>query len=263
MPGRSTCAESSVDCGSATRTPAQAHLLASGGGSGRGRRCSPPIPRSTRRPATVSAPSAVSWPDLLALLALPRLQRPDHGRAGSRRGRARRAARRGRAAIDDESRMTATTKYEAIAPASRAVMSNAPPARMRVVRDGGDDLARRQARPDRRAGRAPRGARRPGPSGSAACSQLLTATRCAERPGHGLDDAEPEQSTPPTRAVPALSPVADAVVDRAAEGVRQQRLREHPDDPEDHPEQRACRAAGARPRPGSASGSGCRASPDR
>ena len=57
-----TWAASSVDCGSATRTPAVAHLLRAACGSASKNACSPPMPRSTRRPAAVSAPSAVSWP---------------------------------------------------------------------------------------------------------------------------------------------------------------------------------------------------------
>jgi ABC-type multidrug transport system fused ATPase/permease subunit len=61
IPGRSTCAASSVDCGVATRTPATRTDCERLRYRSRNAR-SPPIPRSTRSPAAVSAPRAVSFP---------------------------------------------------------------------------------------------------------------------------------------------------------------------------------------------------------
>ena len=126
-PGRSTCAESSVAWGSATRTPAR--RTSSERLRYRSRKTrSPPMPRSTRRPATVSAPTAVSWPTCSRCSRCRACSgRITVDRLATRTGTPSSTTRPSR--VDADSRIAATTKYEAIAPASRAVMSNAPPAR--------------------------------------------------------------------------------------------------------------------------------------
>ena len=76
-PGRNTCAASSSDCGSATRTPAPRTSWDSPVAVEEP--CSPPIPRSTRSPADGVGAERGELPDLVALVALARLQRLEHG----------------------------------------------------------------------------------------------------------------------------------------------------------------------------------------
>ena len=105
----------------------------------------------------------------------------------------------------------------------------------RVVRDGRDDLARGQARANRRAGQ--RCVVRDDLDHPVAGLQpVADRDPVAEGAGDRLDDSEAEQGPCPGEQRLGVAG-ADALVDRAAEHPRQQRLREHPDDPEGHPEQ--------------------------
>ena len=95
-----------------------------------------------------------------------------------------------------------------------------------------------------------------------ASSQLSTATRCRMTPATAwiTPRASSAATQQPERRVVA---VGEPVVDRLAEHVGHQRLRDHPDDPEQRRRRRACRAGGARPRAVTAPASACRAGPDR
>ena len=77
-PGTNTCAASSVDCGSATRTPCEPHLLGAAPVAVEERLLAADPAQHAQPGGRVGAEGG-ELPDLLALLALPRLQRLDHG----------------------------------------------------------------------------------------------------------------------------------------------------------------------------------------
>ena len=92
-----------------------------------------------------------------------------------------------------------------------------------------------------------------------AWSQLLTAARWRDTPATRLDRPQRQQHGRPgqQRAVVARG---QAVVDRAAEGVGQQRLGEHPDDSEEHPERERAELLPPDPEQKAGRGAGVRAS---
>ena len=171
---------------------------------------------------------------LLALLALPRLQRPDHRRQARDEDRdpeqhdqAEQGRRRQQDRRDDEVRGDR--------PGEPCGDVERPARAKRVVGDGRDDLARRQARPDRSTGQR-RVVRDDLNHPVARLQPVADGDAVPERSRHGLNDAESEQGAGPREQCLGV-PGPDPVVDRSAEDPRQQCLREHPDDPEGHPEQ--------------------------
>ena len=189
------------------------------------------MPRRTRSPAAVSAPSAVSLPDLLALLELPRLeglddgaeQDDEHGHA-DQDDEAEHDGRRQQDERDDEVR-------DDRAGQPRGDVEGAAGAH-RVVRDRGDDLARGELVADGGAGaggvvgddlREPERGLQPVGDGAAV----------AHHARDGLGRAEAEQDERP-EGEGAVVVVDDAVLDRAPDRERHQRLRHHPGDAEEH-----------------------------
>ena len=170
---------------------------------------------------------------LLPLLALARLERPDHRRKARDEDRhpdqdddAEQRRRREQHRRDDEVRGDRTCEPR------RDVERAAGPER--VVRDGRDHLAGGQAPADRRPGE--RGVVRDDLDHPVARLQpVADRDAVAQRAGDRLDDAEPEEGGRPRDERLGVTG-RDALVDRAAEHPRQQRLREHPDDPEGHAE---------------------------
>ena len=128
--------------------------------------------------------------------------------------------------------MTATTTYATTAPESRAVMSNAPPAPHRVVRDGRDHLTGRELPADGRP-RASRVVRDDLSQPERGLQPVEDREAVAHDPGRRLRRPEPEQHERPEgeRRVVVLD---DAVLDRPPDREWHERLRKHPDDPEEH-----------------------------
>ncbi len=233
MPGRSTCAESSVDCGSATLMPAR--RTSSERRRYRSKKTrSPPMPRSTRRPATVSAPTAVSRPTCSRCSRC----RSWSGRITSERlptSTGTPSSTTSPSRVDVDSSTAATTRYDddrARKPRGDVERATRPE---RVVRDGGDDLAGGQARSDRRAGQR-RVVRDDLDHPESRLQPVADRDAVPERAGDRLDDAEPEEGGRPGEQRLGVAG-RDPLVDRAPEHPRQQRLREHPDDPEGHAQQ--------------------------
>ena len=126
-----------------------AQLARTGGGSGRRKAGSPPMPRSTRSPATVSAPSAVSLPATSRWTCCRRCSGRSTGPSSEHH--------RGHAEQHDRAEQRA--RCAAAAPRRRRTTRSAP-AKPRgdvegaadvqgVVGGGGDDLAGRQPAADR------------------------------------------------------------------------------------------------------------------
>ena len=167
--------------------------------------------------------------DLLALLALALLQRLDHDAERERQHRhaeqdEQPELRRGREQDDRDD----DVRDDAAGEPRQDVEGAAGP--QRVVRHDGDDLARRQLAAHRVARvrhvmaddlGEPEGRLQP----------VLHRVAMAHHARGGLDDAEhrEQDAEPGERVVVAVD---DSLLDRLADRVRHQRLRDHPDDPE-------------------------------
>ena len=227
-PGSSTWAASSVDCGVATltparRTPSELQLVAVEEGLLAADAAQHPQPRggvgAERRQLA----------DLLALLALALLQRPDHDAERERQHRhaeqdEQPELRRGGEQDDRDD----DVRDDAAGEPRQDVEGAAGP--QRVVRHDRDDLARRQLAAHRVARVRHVMAHDLGePEG-----RLQPVLHRVAMPHHarsGLDDAEHgEQDAEPGQRI--VVAVDDSLLDRLPDRVRHQRLRDHPDDPE-------------------------------
>ena len=136
--------------------------------------------------------------DLLALLALSSLERPDHEAERSdehRHAEQDEQPEHRRRGEQDRRRRRRTRRSR---PPSRAVMSKAPPARNAsfetVATTSPVDSRRGRAGPS-----APRGARRPGRAGRTRVQPVEDGVAVSHHAARGLDEPEPEQEQRPER----------------------------------------------------------------
>ncbi len=218
------------------------------------------MPRSTRSPATVSAPRAVSLPATSRCACWRRCSGRSSGPTAAP-SRARRAGRRSPSSTeraqqdhrDDDVGDDRAGEPGGHVEGAADVRGRRwwPPSHHLA---GGQATADRHARPARCAGRAAAW------RGTTRCSQLSTATRCRRTPNTACDRCQAEARPVTSGAAASRSFVGDARLQAAADRGGHQRLGDHPDHAEGHRRRGGCATAAARSRAGTglvSGGPGC------
>ena len=211
------------------------------------------MPRSTRRPATVSAPRAVSLPATSRCTCWRRCNGRSSGPISSTiAGTPSRTTRP--SCTDALSRITATTTYDTIAPERRAEHVEGAADVQGVVGRGRDHLTGGQAAPDRHPDqRAVPGEQLHGAERRA--QPVVDGDPVAQHAEDRLDHGQAEHDQRPAAGGGEVA-VGDALLQPAADRGGDERLGDHPDHAEDDAEAGGCATAAGRSRAGTAPGTG-------